>query len=154
MKDKELIKSIRSILKLLNGLLLLVLLLSFALIYQLNFDGPSGFDDTTTSIVVNQEPNNTIENGIHVASGLKVGDALHLVISNCTACHSSKLITQNRASKEGWLSMIRWMQETQNLWSLGENEKPILEYLSKHYAPEKKGRRQPLENIEWYDLEL
>jgi hypothetical protein len=141
-------------LKLLNGLLILVLLFFFVLVYHINFDGSSGFEDKPSNIIVNQEPNNTIENGIHVASGLKAGDALQLVISNCTACHSSKLITQNRASKEGWLSMIHWMQETQNLWSLGENEKPILEYLSKHYAPEKKGRRQQLENIEWYDLEL
>ena len=154
MQEKDLIKSIRSILKLLNGLLVLVLLLSFVLVYQHHFNDSTFYEDKSSNIVVNPEPNNTIENGIHVASGLKAGDALQLVVTNCTVCHSSKLITQNRASKEGWLSMIRWMQKTQNLWSLGENERPILEYLSKHYAPEKKGRRQPLENIEWYELEL
>ena len=68
------------------------------------------------------------------------------------ACHSSKLITQNRASKEGWLSMIRWMQETQNLWELGPNHEIIVNYLVANYPPIEKGRRARLSNIDWYEL--
>lgn len=94
-----------------------------------------------------------IVDGIHVATGLKEGEGLKTVISTCTACHSAKLVTQNRATKEGWISMIRWMQETQNLWDLGESEEIIVNYLAKNYAPEKKGRRQNLKNIEWYELD-
>ena len=45
------------------------------------------------------------------------------------------------------------MQETQNLWDLGENEDLITSYLAKNYGPEEKGRRHVLTNIEWYDLE-
>jgi hypothetical protein len=49
--------------------------------------------------------------------------------------------------------MIRWMQATQNLWDLGANEGIILDYLAKHYAPQNTGRRAPLTDITWYELE-
>ncbi|MDH5475650.1 MAG: hypothetical protein OEX22_08180 [Cyclobacteriaceae bacterium] len=99
------------------------------------------------------EDNTLIKDGIHVNTGLKEGEGLMLVVQNCTSCHSAKMITQNRATKEGWRSMIKWMQQTQNLWSLGENEEKIIAYLAKQYAPQKKGRRSTLSNIEWYTLE-
>lgn len=89
---------------------------------------------------------------IDPTTGLIVADELPLIISNCTACHSAKLITQNRATREGWKSMIVWMQETQDLWDLGPNEDKILDYLARYYAPEKIGRRKNLKDIEWYDL--
>ena len=76
-----------------------------------------------------------------------------LVVTNCTACHSAKLVTQNRATRQGWKNMITWMQETQNLWDLGSNEEKILDYLSKHYAPAEQGRRANLKVEEWYELE-
>jgi len=86
--------------------------------------------------------------------GLKEGEGRETVVANCTACHSDKLIVQNRATREGWQNMIRWMQETQRLWDLGENEKVILDYLEANYAPEEtNARRKNLENIEWYELE-
>jgi hypothetical protein len=68
------------------------------------------------------------------------------------ACHSSKLITQNRATADGWRHIIHWMQETQNLWDLGANEDIIVDYLARNYAPEAAGRRVPLTSIEWYEL--
>jgi hypothetical protein len=40
--------------------------------------------------------------------------------------------------------MIRWMQETQGLWPLGENEVPVLDYLATNYGPVNVGRRRPL----------
>lgn len=100
-----------------------------------------------------QEELPEFENGIHLATGFKEDADLNLVIANCTSCHSAKMVTQNRATRDGWKSMIRWMQETQNLWDLGENEDAILDYLAKHYAPKKQGRRQALTNIDWYELE-
>lgn len=84
--------------------------------------------------------------------GLVQGEGLQLVLANCTNCHSAKLVTQNRFTREGWIQVIRWMQETQGFWDLGPNEDPILDYLSTHFAPEAKGRRKPLE-VEWYSLE-
>ncbi len=96
---------------------------------------------------------NPIKDGIHVATGFAEGEGLEMVIATCTACHSAKLVTQNRATRESWEQMIRWMQKTQNLWDLGEQEEIILDYLAKYYAPENTGRRKLLTDIEWYELE-
>lgn len=86
-------------------------------------------------------------------NGLVNAPAKNLVSSQCSGCHSIKLVTQNRASREGWKNMIVWMQETQNLWDLGDNEDKILDYLSTYYSPEQQGRRKNLEVEEWYTLE-
>ncbi len=68
------------------------------------------------------------------------------LLEKCT--FASIPVMQNRATKEGWKSIITWMQQTQNLWPLGVNEEPILNYLAKNYAPESTGGRKPLENIQ------
>jgi cytochrome c1 len=94
-----------------------------------------------------------IVDGIHMETGLIAKDGFRLVIANCTPCHSAKLVTQNRATREGWEGTIRWMQKKQNLWDLGEAEGEILDYLATNYAPEQKGRRNNLKNIDWYNLE-
>ncbi|MEM9647190.1 MAG: monoheme cytochrome C [Bacteroidota bacterium] len=94
-----------------------------------------------------------IENGIHVATGFVEDEGMKVTIQNCTNCHSAKLVTQNRMNREGWEATIRWMQETQNLWDLGNNEELILAYLAKNYAPISKGRRQNLKDVEWYPLQ-
>ena len=72
------------------------------------------------------------------------------------ACHSAKLVTQNRATRDGWEEMIRWMQAKQGLGDLGANEPVILDYLAANYAPEEIGRRANLnvESIKWYVLDL
>ena len=94
-----------------------------------------------------------VVNGVHVMTGLKAAKGFELVRGNCTACHSAKLITQNRATREGWEEMIDWMQATQGLWELGGQESTILDYLAKNYGPEEIGRRANLKEIEWYVLE-
>lgn len=95
---------------------------------------------------------NEIVDGIHLATGLKEAVGLNQVITNCTTCHSSKLIVQNRMGKEQWNATIRWMQETQGLWDLGKNQEVIVEYLTTNYPPIDKGRRAALTEIEWYNL--
>lgn len=97
-----------------------------------------------------------VENGIHVETGLIFADGFNQVRATCTACHSAKLVTQNKADRQGWEDMIRWMQATQGLWDLGADEDIILDYLAANYAPEKSGRRPTLDvaAIEWYELEL
>lgn len=95
-----------------------------------------------------------IEDGKDVQTGLVAGEGLQIVKGSCTACHSSALILQNRFTREGWREKIVWMQQTQGLWDLGENEAVILDYLAAHYGVEAfNGRRRPLDNIEWYQLE-
>lgn len=100
-----------------------------------------------------KEPTAHSTSALDPESGLVTEGAFLLVKSQCTGCHSGKLITQNRATREGWLEMIRWMQETQKLWDLGVNEDAILDYLATYYAPEYKGRRASLTEINWYELE-
>lgn len=110
----------------------------------------------------NHQPENNLQNkinskndsagGIHLETGLKEDHGLETVITHCTACHSAQLITQNRMSREKWNATIRWMQETQNLWDLGENQEVIVNYLVKNYPIEHVGRRKNLQNIEWYTL--
>lgn len=86
-------------------------------------------------------------------TGLIVDKGLDLVTANCTGYHSSKLITQFHADRAGWLEKIRWMQQKQKLWALGEAEPVILDYLAKNYhATEVVNRRAALKDIEWYKL--
>ena len=77
-------------------------------------------------------------------TGLVVAPGFEVVSMQCTVCHSAKLVTQNRSDRDGWLAMIRWMQETQGLWSLGDNEGLVLDYLAANYGPLSAGRRRPL----------
>ena len=78
-------------------------------------------------------------------TGLVLAPGFEVVSIQCTVCHSAKLISQNRADREGWLAMIRWMQETQGLWPLGDKETRIVDYLAANYGPVGAGRRMPLE---------
>lgn len=95
----------------------------------------------------------TTKKGLDPTTGLVIDEALDLVRAHCTACHSSKLITQFSGTRDVWTEKIRWMQRTQNLWDLGESEPPILDYLVKHYGPDGAfDRREPLKDIEWYKL--
>ena len=64
-----------------------------------------------------------IENGIHVRTGLKEAAGLMTVVNNCTNCHSSKLVIQNRMTEERWNETIKWMQKKQGLWELGDDQK-------------------------------
>jgi hypothetical protein len=108
-----------------------------------NSDIPAPLADSNIQLV----------DGKDLETALLAGDGLELVKANCTTCHSSALILQNRFTREGWNEKIVWMQETQGLWDLGENEPKILDYLAANYAPEAaRGRRIPLSGIEWYEL--
>ena len=94
-----------------------------------------------------------VVDGIDVMTGFVAEGDYRIVKANCLGCHSSKLILQNRATREGWEEMIRWMQETQKLHDLGPMEDKILDYLASYYAPKKEGRRKTLEVEEWYVID-
>ncbi|MBO0939142.1 hypothetical protein J2I47_21485 [Fibrella sp. HMF5335] len=88
-------------------------------------------------------------------TGLAVDNNLALVRTHCTGCHSTKLIRQNRFTRDGWKQKIRWMQRTQKLWDLGEAEPAVLDYLTKYYGPDDKpfdGRRLPLRTDRWHAM--
>lgn len=79
------------------------------------------------------------------ASGLVVAPGWQMVRAHCGACHSLKLVTTQRGDREHWLKLIRWMQETQELWDLPPAiEDQMLDYLATHYGEQDWGRRPPL----------
>lgn len=129
-----------------------IFLLLFFL-YAFNFLPSFAKEEKIIVNSIEKEDPNKIENGIHIRSGLIVGDGYKLVLNNCGGCHSYKLVVQNQANAVGWTETIHWMQKTQNLWDLGENEAPIVAYLAKYYGIKKKGRRENLKNIDWYALD-
>ncbi len=154
MNNPEFFKKIKSVYNTVVLFFILIMVVAAGLMYKvINPSFLSFSRETTQESYSNAEDFNAIENGIHVKTGFKNDKDLPLIIASCTPCHSAKLVTQNRATKEGWIGIIRWMQDTQNLWDLGEHEAPIISYLAKYYGPEDKGRREVLTNIEWYDLE-
>ncbi|MFT5166742.1 MAG: hypothetical protein ACI8P3_001974 [Saprospiraceae bacterium] len=150
---------------LMSGLKLIVLLIVGLFLYipfgkhfSAWFETKPTYQSTNTSLIVtnSEEDPDKIENGIHVQTGLIYATGFDQVRAHCTVCHSAKLVTQNRATKEGWEQMIQWMQATQGLWDLGANQDRIIDYLATNYAPEQKGRRENLniEEVEWYILNL
>ena len=147
---------------LMNGIKLLIFLIAGALLYipfGKHLDDwlePQAIYEATEQRLDAEDDFDKVENGIHVQTGLIYAKGFDQVRANCTVCHSAKLVTQNRATREGWEQMITWMQEKQGLWELGKNKTIILDYLASHYAPIEKGRRDHLDiaEIEWYILEL
>jgi hypothetical protein len=77
-------------------------------------------------------------------TGFVVAENYEIVRAHCTACHSAKLVTQNRMTRDNWLETIRWMQKYQGLWPLGVQEQKILDYLESHYSPIAVSRRSPI----------
>lgn len=68
--------------------------------------------------------------------GLAAGAGRTMVITHCTACHSTALVTQNRMTRDRWDHTITWMQETQNLWPIpAEQRAAILDYLEAVQGP-------------------
>lgn len=155
-ENSNLHKQVKSIYSLLFTFLALFVLVGIGLVYLINNPDAFSADKPVLEkeyVAVPEEDYDKIENGIHLRTGFIDGEGLMETVNNCTNCHSSKLVIQNRMSKERWIATIRWMQKTQNLWDLGKNEEIIVDYLVKNYPVEKKGRRGALTNVEWYDLQ-
>lgn len=125
-------------------------LLLLITIYYPNFNFGENKIEVIAEVEIDED---RIENGIHVRTGLKDATGLMTVVNNCTNCHSAKLVTQNRMTAERWNETIKWMQQKQGLWELGDDQKVIVDYLVKNYPPQKKGRRMALTDIDWYELE-
>lgn len=78
-------------------------------------------------------------------TGLVMAPGWELVSAHCGACHSYRLVTAQRGDAGFWLSVIRWMQKTQNLWQIPpDQEREIVEYLATNYNESDWGRRPPL----------
>jgi hypothetical protein len=78
-------------------------------------------------------------------TGLIIAPGWENVRAHCGGCHSHALVTQQRADRQTWLGMIRWMQDSQNLWQFqADTEAQILDYLAENYPPQPKRRRAPI----------
>ena len=75
------------------------------------------------------------------ASGFVIDQGWQLTNAHCAACHSAKIVTQNRMDRSGWEDTIRLMQAEHGLWDLGEAETAIIDYLTLHYGPAKNTSR-------------
>jgi lipopolysaccharide export LptBFGC system permease protein LptF len=130
----------------------LAIVFALATFYLLS-GSPSASENTAGAGVESADADpERVEDGIHVRTGLIAAEGYREVVNNCTACHSAELVIQNRMDSEGWEATIKWMQEAQNLWDLGDSQAVIIKYLVTNYPVEKKGRRAPLKDIEWYSL--
>lgn len=154
-KEEEFKKFAKKVYHLTILIFSIFIIVAGATIFYINDPNFSSFKNTPETLVtINEEVDeDQIENGIHLRTGMVDAEGLMTVVNNCTNCHSAKLVTQNRMSAERWNETIKWMQETQNLWDLGDNQEIIVNYLVTNYPVLDKGRRENLTNIEWYDLE-
>lgn len=152
-KEEDYKKLIKKVIRLVFLLFSLFLITGGLIVYYTI--NPSYFYNQESNTIVYmpvEEDEDRIENGIHLRTGLINNEGLMTVVNNCTNCHSSKLLVQNRMNAERWNSTIKWMQETQNLWDLGKNQEIIVNYLVTNYPPKDMGRRALIENINWYEL--
>ncbi|MFL1010904.1 monoheme cytochrome C [Flavisericum labens] len=153
-KEEVFIAKVRKVYRLLMILFFLFVITGGGLVYHMVNPGFLNFNTETETLISKpiEIDEDRIENGIHVRTGLMDAEGLMTVVNNCTNCHSAKLVTQNRMNAERWNTTIKWMQETQNLWDLGKNQETIVNYLVTNYPPQKKGRRQVIKHVDWYEL--
>ena len=91
------------------------------------------------------EPEATAEPALDPVSGLKMTGDWELVRASCSHCHSTQLVIGQRGSAEQWLTMIRWMQDKQNLHNFAPSvEQKIINYLAENYPPNAAQRRAAL----------
>ena len=82
---------------------------------------------------------------VDAATGLVIAPGWLHVRAHCGGCHSHALVTAQRGDRDTWLGIIRWMQQTQNLWELQPDvESEMLDYLATAYKPAPARRRAPL----------
>lgn len=64
------------------------------------------------------------------------------VAAYCAACHSLKLVVQQGQTREGWSEVLTWMYDEQEMARLdADDEKLVLDYLTKYVGPDSHSRR-------------
>jgi hypothetical protein len=67
--------------------------------------------------------------------GLPQAPGQEEVFYNCGACHSIRLVTQQRLSRQRWDHLLDWMVEKQGMVALETDERSlILDYLATYYG--------------------
>lgn len=151
------LNELRRLIRVVTGVLVIIVVTTLLMLWK-QHDGSFGFAGRQPQAIdtakIEAEVIDAVVDGVHTINGLADGVGYLEVLTNCTGCHSAQLVTQNRGDRARWEQIIRWMQETQGLWNLGEKEPVILDYLATYYPPEEINRRTNLdpEAIEWYVL--
>ncbi len=66
---------------------------------------------------------------------LPEGKDKNLVIAFCSPCHSVKLVSQNRMTRNNWDKTLLWMEKKQNMHPLPSDiRKKILDYLETNFS--------------------
>ncbi len=69
-------------------------------------------------------------------AALPPGDGREMVEGICSGCHSIRLVTQQRLSRERWDHLLDWMVAEQGMPELdAETRERVLDYLGSHLAP-------------------
>ncbi|MEM7220599.1 MAG: hypothetical protein AAF515_19715 [Pseudomonadota bacterium] len=76
-------------------------------------------------------------------SGLVIAEGWELAAAHCGVCHSYQLVTAQRGDATYWRDIIRWMQRTQNLWPIPDEDR-LIDYLAANYDETEWGRRPAL----------
>ena len=67
--------------------------------------------------------------------GLPAGPGQEETYYNCVACHSMKLVTQQRLTRESWDEVLDWMVDEQEMEPMEPELRIIvLDYLTAHYG--------------------
>jgi hypothetical protein len=67
--------------------------------------------------------------------GLPEAPGREEVFYACNACHSIRLVTQQRLSRKRWDELLDWMVEKQGMAALAADDRAvILDYLATYYA--------------------
>lgn len=67
--------------------------------------------------------------------GLPEAPGQEEVFYACNACHSIRLVTQQRLSRQRWDELLDWMVEKQGMAELAAEDRAlILDYLATYYA--------------------
>ena len=87
----------------------------------------------------------TADAEVDADTGLIIAPGWEMAAAHCGGCHSHALVTAQRGDSDFWLSNIRWMQKTQNLWEIPQaQEQVLLAYLETNYNETDWGRRPAL----------
>lgn len=69
--------------------------------------------------------------------GLAEGPGREEVYYTCHACHSIRLVTQQRLPRQRWDQLLDWMVAEQGMVELtADQRRVILDYLAAHYGPD------------------
>ncbi|MBW7850830.1 MAG: hypothetical protein H3C38_10065 [Rhodospirillales bacterium] len=74
------------------------------------------------------------------SAALPPGEGRDEVEGICSACHSIRMVTQQRLSRDRWDELLDWMVAEQGMPELdAETREKVLDYLADHLSPKTSG---------------